>query len=390
MIAERTFTASLTQNEFDNQTDLTNIVYTKNSEGEYHKGDKTYELSNHLGNVLEVITDRVIPISADAVTTTSFEANVIAANDYYPFGMYMPGRHANAGSYRYGFQGQEKDDEIKGSGNSVNYKYRMHDARLGRFFAIDPMFVEYPYYSPYAFSGNRVIDAVELEGLQPGILFSTANAAALNFGSFYNDNSIRANQEYGSTIYQVPTASGIMFTYSIPNIGTTGSTVSCSPAPSGSTAVADIHTHAASTALAPPGSRFMDNIFSGSGTTTRPNTPAQNLASTTGDIGTPVAGNNSNGLIGYLATPNGSLQRYDPATGVITTLSSNMPSDPVDPGRLNTIPSTPSPTNYVIQSGDNLTQIAKRFDTTVTAIATENAIANVNDIKAGATLTITN
>ena len=72
---------------------------------------------------------------------------------------------ANEG-YRYGFQGQEGDDELKGKGNSVNYKYRMHDPRLGRFFAIDPLASEYPHNSPYAFSENRVIDLVELEGLE--------------------------------------------------------------------------------------------------------------------------------------------------------------------------------------------------------------------------------
>jgi RHS repeat-associated protein len=70
-------------------------------------------------------------------------------------------------AYRYGFQGQEKDDEVKGSGNSLNYKYRMYDPRLGRFFAVDPLTAKYPFYSPYAFSGNRVIDMVELEGLEP-------------------------------------------------------------------------------------------------------------------------------------------------------------------------------------------------------------------------------
>ena len=32
--------------------------------------------------------------------------------DYYPFGMQMPGRTHSAGDYRYGFGGQEKDDEI--------------------------------------------------------------------------------------------------------------------------------------------------------------------------------------------------------------------------------------------------------------------------------------
>jgi RHS repeat-associated protein len=68
---------------------------------------------------------------------------------------------------RYGFQGQESDPEIKGEGNSVNYKYRMHDPRIGRFFAVDPMSNVYAHYSPYLFSGNRIIDAVELEGREP-------------------------------------------------------------------------------------------------------------------------------------------------------------------------------------------------------------------------------
>ena len=69
-------------------------------------------------------------------------------------------------AYRYGFQGQERDDEIKGLGNSLNYKYRMHDSRLGRFFSIDPLYKDYPHNSVYAFSENRVIDAIELEGLE--------------------------------------------------------------------------------------------------------------------------------------------------------------------------------------------------------------------------------
>ena len=79
----------------------------------------------------------------------------------------MDGRHgSSADQYRYGFQGQEMDDEVKGEGNSVNYKYRMHDPRIGRFFAVDPLAPKYAYNSPYAFSENRVIDAIELEGLE--------------------------------------------------------------------------------------------------------------------------------------------------------------------------------------------------------------------------------
>jgi hypothetical protein len=68
--------------------------------------------------------------------------------------------------YRYGFQNQEKDDEIKGGGNSVNYKYRMHDPRVGRFFAVDPLASKYPWNSVYAFSENLLIHMLELEGLE--------------------------------------------------------------------------------------------------------------------------------------------------------------------------------------------------------------------------------
>ncbi|MBC8884602.1 hypothetical protein H9X57_18175 [Flavobacterium piscinae] len=84
--------------------------------------------------------------------------------DYYPFGMLIPNRFESIDDYRYGFQGQEKDDELKGEGNSLNYKYRMHDTRIGRFFTVDPLARTYAHNSPYAFSENRVLDGIELEG----------------------------------------------------------------------------------------------------------------------------------------------------------------------------------------------------------------------------------
>ncbi len=67
--------------------------------------------------------------------------------------------------YRFGFQGQEKDDEIHGAtGTSYAFEYRMHDARVGRFLSIDPLAAKYPHNSPYAFSENRIIDGVDFEG----------------------------------------------------------------------------------------------------------------------------------------------------------------------------------------------------------------------------------
>ena len=77
--------------------------------------------------------------------------------------MELDGRTVSGG-YRFGYQNQEKDDEIKGEGNSVNYTFRMHDPRLGRFFAVDPLTAKYSYNSPYSFSENKVIAWGELEG----------------------------------------------------------------------------------------------------------------------------------------------------------------------------------------------------------------------------------
>lgn len=90
--------------------------------------------------------------------------------DYPPYGTLLHHRHGvqtGSDSYRYAFQGQEKDDEVKGEGNSYNYTYRMHDPRIGRFFAVDPLESKYAFYSPYQFSGNELISKVELEGLEP-------------------------------------------------------------------------------------------------------------------------------------------------------------------------------------------------------------------------------
>lgn len=80
--------------------------------------------------------------------------------------MLVPNKYGTSRDYRFGFQGQEKDDELKGEGNSLNYTFRMHDPRVGRFLSLDPLSSSYPHNSPYAFAENRVIDGTELEGLE--------------------------------------------------------------------------------------------------------------------------------------------------------------------------------------------------------------------------------
>ena len=80
--------------------------------------------------------------------------------------MLLPNRHGASDSYRYAFNGKEKDDEVKGEGVQYDYGFRIYDARLGRFLSMDPLFQTYPYYTPYQFAGNNPIWATDLDGLE--------------------------------------------------------------------------------------------------------------------------------------------------------------------------------------------------------------------------------
>ena len=59
-------------------------------------GQKGYELTNHLGNVMAVVSDKVtddtLGTASSLPAPVSKRAGLAAAYDYYPFGMLMPER----------------------------------------------------------------------------------------------------------------------------------------------------------------------------------------------------------------------------------------------------------------------------------------------------------
>lgn len=59
--------------------------------------------------------------------------------------------------YRYGYQGSEKDDELKGAGNCYTTYFREIDVRLGKFSSLDPMNQKFPWQSPYSLMDNNPI-----------------------------------------------------------------------------------------------------------------------------------------------------------------------------------------------------------------------------------------
>jgi RHS repeat-associated protein len=128
------------------------------SEEEFSRslGNKYYEQTDHLGNVRAVVKD---------VKAADGTAIVASATDYYPYGSEMPGRTYSSNEYRYGYQGKEKDDELKGSGNSYDFGARLYDSRVGRWLSMDPLAAQFADMSPYNAMGNNPINLVDPDGM---------------------------------------------------------------------------------------------------------------------------------------------------------------------------------------------------------------------------------
>jgi RHS repeat-associated protein len=110
-----------------------------------------------LGNVTVTFRDRKYANRPD----------ITSSNDYYPFGYPMPGRNDNLTNYRFGFNGQESDNEVYGEKSSYAFEFRNYDARLGRWWGIDPLREKYPSWSPYSFAMNSPIRFIDIDGKGP-------------------------------------------------------------------------------------------------------------------------------------------------------------------------------------------------------------------------------
>jgi RHS repeat-associated protein len=122
-----------------------------------------YVKDNHLGNVLATVSDIRLADNGTDIgnngTVDFYTADVKSTNLFYPFGSTFDiPRGINdptSEGYRYGFNGMEKDDEVKGNGNSYTTEYRILDPRIGRWLSMDP--VRKGYESPYVgFSDNPI------------------------------------------------------------------------------------------------------------------------------------------------------------------------------------------------------------------------------------------
>jgi RHS repeat-associated protein len=134
-------------------------------------GEKSFELSNHLGNVLVTVSDK--PVYKNSSGTIYFEAEITSITDYYPFGSCMQGRGFSSAAYRYGFNGKEK--EADGTADNYDFGARIYDGRLGRWLAVDPLNRKFTSLSTYQFSNNSSLYYVDKGGKEIIIHYKEKN-----------------------------------------------------------------------------------------------------------------------------------------------------------------------------------------------------------------------
>ncbi|WP_070138331.1 RHS repeat-associated core domain-containing protein [Crocinitomix algicola] len=179
---------------YDPEFDLEDMTYNQVI------GDKMYELSNHLGNVLQVVTDRKLQVQLpdsepgaeplEGGVVDYYIADVVSQSDYYPFGMMLPNRNDNTPEYRYGFNGMEKDDEVKEiAGSEYTTEYRQYDPRIGRWTSLDPHMSRYPNQSPYVAYNNNPIYFIDPNGADGIATVDKENKTITVKQKFYYDTS---------------------------------------------------------------------------------------------------------------------------------------------------------------------------------------------------------
>jgi hypothetical protein len=127
-------------------------------------GAKTFELTNHLGNVISTVSDRKLMVQ-DAQNigyVHHYTAEILSIGEQYAFGMSMPGRTYSVEKYRYGMNTQEKDDDI--FEGAYTAEYWEYDSRVARRWNIDPLV--YEWQSPYACFNNNPVYYADPSGLE--------------------------------------------------------------------------------------------------------------------------------------------------------------------------------------------------------------------------------
>ena len=246
-----------------------------------------YYLKDHLGNNRVVVREY---------------GEIEQVNDYYPTGALMTSSKGGD-TQRFKYNGKELD-RTNGL-NWYGYGARNYDAAIVRWDGMDKLCEKYSPFTPYGYCLNRFLNYYDKIGNEPGDFFLSKNAAAMDFGLFYNGISILEKREYISPIVAVSDKYGNSgYTYLWPSVGTEYKS-KISSYPLGHPVAALVHTHGNFSA-------YTDNYFSGQltrrGKTRLLSERELKLVINSPNMPTDIGTSNKLGKEVYLVSPNGQLQ----------------------------------------------------------------------------------
>ncbi len=96
----------------------------------------------------------------------------------------------NVEAYTYGFNGQERDDEVSGSGNHYSFSSYGYDPRLSRRWRTDPKAAMLPHLSPYLYGLNNPINVIDPDGEFPILINGRVGSDSERGSSTYWASSV--------------------------------------------------------------------------------------------------------------------------------------------------------------------------------------------------------
>ena len=117
-------------------------------------------------NVNKSLDLRLRHYSGTPPAETTMQPEFIESNNYYPFGMIISNLSGNSETYRYGFNGKEKDDQSEWGMTHYDYGFRIYNPGIARFLSVDPLTKSYPMLTLYQYAGNSSVVAIDLDGLE--------------------------------------------------------------------------------------------------------------------------------------------------------------------------------------------------------------------------------
>ncbi len=172
-------------------------------------GKKSYELKDHLGNVRVTHSDIKMPTGTPA---QPFMVDLLSRSEYYPYGMKINDLSYNAtgASARYGYNGKEQDNEVKGNNNSLDFGARIYDPRVSRFLSQDPMKGQFAFQSPYIYAGNSPMNSIDENGeYKKTVYYQKDDKGNFSNVKISTDNSLRYTSINLGHVINIPFASTV-------------------------------------------------------------------------------------------------------------------------------------------------------------------------------------